>query len=857
MFVFERDRFLIKLPAPGSDRFVLEDAGPAAGDRYKKAKYGDDDDDAADGGNAASGIAALAGSAEDVPPNFEILVVFALGLLRAMLRKMSGEKGVGGKAGDEQDDAADEADAAGDASPRGLSKQRRAILEGVVPLMARCLSSPHAAVPPLATRCLAQLSTMRLGAFDASTGALARRIMALLRECPRPGDPLAQDCMKLLNNLLKRHGGFTPTEAQFRFLVTFCFGDLEADQGEAHRSTTFALMRAVLARRPLLPEVYDVMKTVSSLVVRAGAAETRALCSQALVQFLLDYPLGERRLRQHIDAIAANLEYVYAGGRLSALRCVRDLATRFPKDVVATHAPFLFVPLVARLGADEDAACRKGAGEALHALLKRVSSGSEKDGNAKDGNENDGVVKKLLSLCVGWLDVSAGEVSAISDPRLARAAMQTLGIATSASPASAASATRAARRRVVALMEAHDPARGANERDDDDVSVGWQTAYHALLLVEKMSASCPKALESVGAVDDAYAAHAKTPFGKAEDARLDHPDAPWRAAQALLAHRHQWVQQAAARVVGRYLAAHGAAMAREATSFKNGAENKTDDERRLSRETEKSFVARPVSLETVARASVAVLEQGAGAGAAELDEGLAEQTVKNLTFASAVLLRAAPSDADAAAADAEDASDSSDDDIDQTEDETSVANGRVKKDDKDTVSKETRVVKRPPLPWLFRRVGKVGAGGIGAARTGALKFTAALGSGLGASGFARNPSVAAPLLLPAALCVDDAVKGVDEAHRDLAAEVLEVLRDAMPGDLFSRASAETRARIVGRRDARRKRKALEAVTDPERAARLKIAKSQKRAAARKRRVGEFRVGKGSGPEGAKKRARDA
>ena len=113
------------------------------------------------------------------------------------------------------------------------------------------------------------------------------------------------------------------------------------------------------------------------------------------------------------------------------------------------------------------------------------------------------------------------------------------------------------------------------------------------------------------------------------------------------------------------------------------------------------------------------------------------------------------------------------------------------------------------------------------------------------------------MLLPAALCVDDAAKGVDEAHRDLAAEVLEVLRDAMPGDLFSRASAETRARIVGRRDARRKRKALEAVTDPERAARLKIAKSQKRAAARKRRVGEFRVGKGSGPEGAKKRARDA
>ena len=77
----------------------MEDTGPAAGDRYKKAKYGDDEEeDAAGKDKTVAGVAALAGSAEDVPPNFEILVAFALGLLRALLRKMSGEKGVGGRA---------------------------------------------------------------------------------------------------------------------------------------------------------------------------------------------------------------------------------------------------------------------------------------------------------------------------------------------------------------------------------------------------------------------------------------------------------------------------------------------------------------------------------------------------------------------------------------------------------------------------------------------------------------------------------------------------------------------------------------------------------------------------------------
>ena len=73
---------------------MVEDAGLAAGDRYKKAKYGEVEEGGNDGaGKQLSGIAALAGSVNDVPPNFEILVVFALSLLRALLKKMSGEKG--------------------------------------------------------------------------------------------------------------------------------------------------------------------------------------------------------------------------------------------------------------------------------------------------------------------------------------------------------------------------------------------------------------------------------------------------------------------------------------------------------------------------------------------------------------------------------------------------------------------------------------------------------------------------------------------------------------------------------------------------------------------------------------------
>jgi U3 small nucleolar RNA-associated protein 20 len=52
-------------------------------------------------------------------------------------------------------------------------------------------------------------------------------------------------------------------------------------------------VQAILARKLVLPEVYDLMNRVQELMVRSQAAPVRSACSSALLQFMLDYPLGE------------------------------------------------------------------------------------------------------------------------------------------------------------------------------------------------------------------------------------------------------------------------------------------------------------------------------------------------------------------------------------------------------------------------------------------------------------------------------------------------------------------------------------------------------------------------------------
>lgn len=100
------------------------------------------------------------------------------------------------------------------------------------------------------------------------------------------------------------------------------------------------------------------------------SVSVRQLCSSTLLQFLLDYPLGEKRFREHVNFLAANLAYEHESGRLAAIDLLSVLASKLPADMLAAYAPTFFMPLVRCMVGDRSAACRKEAGQALQQLLK-------------------------------------------------------------------------------------------------------------------------------------------------------------------------------------------------------------------------------------------------------------------------------------------------------------------------------------------------------------------------------------------------------------------------------------------------------------------------------------------------------
>jgi hypothetical protein len=66
----------------------------------------------------------------------------------------------------------------------------------------------------------------------------------------------------------------------------------------------------------LLPQVYDVMAWVQALMVKSQSTHVRQVCASALLQYLLDYPLGPKRLQQVRESMMEG-----GDGGAGALQC--------------------------------------------------------------------------------------------------------------------------------------------------------------------------------------------------------------------------------------------------------------------------------------------------------------------------------------------------------------------------------------------------------------------------------------------------------------------------------------------------------------------------------------------------------
>ncbi|XP_004305310.1 PREDICTED: small subunit processome component 20 homolog [Fragaria vesca subsp. vesca] len=243
------------------------------------------------------------------------------------------------------------------------------MLDPFVTLLGMCLTSKYEDVLSATLRCLTSLVRFNLPAIEDQADNLKAVLFDIAHSWLKNGSSLMESCLRLLTVLL-RGNKITLSSEHLHLLIQLpVFVDIERDPS----FVALSLLKAIVKRKLVVPEVYDLVTRVAELMVTSQVEPIHHKCSQILSHFLNDYPLSEKRLQQHLDFLLSNLRYEHASGRKTVLEMLHAVIVKNPRSVVDEQSQTFFVHLVVCLANDRDNEVRLMAGEAIKRLTGCVS----------------------------------------------------------------------------------------------------------------------------------------------------------------------------------------------------------------------------------------------------------------------------------------------------------------------------------------------------------------------------------------------------------------------------------------------------------------------------------------------------
>ncbi|KAI5987597.1 armadillo-type protein [Pisolithus albus] len=341
-------------------------------------------------------------------------------------------------------------------------------------------------------------------AASSSAALISKQILVIIRSMGSTESEVTQTAFKSLATILRECPSSNVKETDLLFLLEILTPDLEEPSRQA---SAFALLRAIVSRKLVVPELYDLMTTISSILVTSQSPHTRESARSLLLQFLLDYPQGSGRLQTTLTFFARNLSFEHVSGRLSVLELLHAVITKFDANLLAKHAEMLFVALVLCIANDDEKSCRESAANVIQSLLKRLADEQKR-------------------AVVGHLHAWATESE---KARLRGVAAQVYGLLVEALQRDPVLPVTAILVDVLAIAEsAHTM---LTEGDDNaDHASDWQMAYHALQTLSKLLHVYP-------------------------ELTVDYSKVEWTHVFALLIFPHPWVRNVACRLLGLLFAA--------------------------------------------------------------------------------------------------------------------------------------------------------------------------------------------------------------------------------------------------------------------------------------------------------------
>ena len=185
---------------------------------------------------------------------------------------------------------------------------RRRIASSFVTILTRCVKrSMSDEVVILAIRSLGYLLKQPLDSVALNRGVLASGSLRVLTKGGIGGsrDELVQGIFKVLTFLFKGGDGSSLmlNAKQLKALVSLLRATVADTQ---HHNNTFGLIAALVSRKVVNVEMYDLMDDVLDLTVQSTNGSVRSLAISTFVSFILNYELGEKKIESLLVRCVSN-----------------------------------------------------------------------------------------------------------------------------------------------------------------------------------------------------------------------------------------------------------------------------------------------------------------------------------------------------------------------------------------------------------------------------------------------------------------------------------------------------------------------------------------------------------------------
>jgi U3 small nucleolar RNA-associated protein 20 len=657
--------------------------------------------------------------------------------------------------------------------------QTPANISGFMPIIGDALLSNLDDVKLASIRLFTAILNIPLPRIDSDAPVYIAEAARIIDDSPTTNDELAQAALKLISAVLRerRNADVKVKTQTLAILLKKMKPDLQviSQQGVA-----FNLLRAIIGRKIVIPELYEVIDGddgVASISVRDHDRTTRDLARRVYFQFLMDYPQSEGRFAKQLTFLVRNLEYEHAEGRQSVMDTLHLLLTKVGDTMVQDIVQAACWPLVSVMVNDDSSQCREMAAGLVKTVFDRA---------------DDEWVKNFLALFRRMLEHGTKDVQK-------RTALQCWTIYLEVNGAEA---------KEVAYVQ-KQISKVLDQDSEDFDTEEWQLVYYALhtqLIICKHRA------------DIAFGSNTQI---------------LWDKVQKHLSFPQSWVKQEAAKLIGMYVA-----------DFANSKSVSLSD---LPLIGSYGLKLDAPGMCTLAARNLRLLREG-------VSEELAAQAVRNLAFLGRCFATNGiewhrPKDGTIvsdANIELDDEAESEDDDEDFQEDRQMVA--AIDHLFHVLAGITRRELRKPedPSQAIYRRADVLYP------KTAALQLTAALCTTLPAASL--TPSIDT-ILLPLIHLTDTNITAptsqdpsFTDAYNALitnATELMDLLQNKLGTTAYVQVLQRVKKGMQAKRDERRIKRKIQAVSMPERA---EVAKKRKRESdkVKRREKGEIARGKRRG-----------